>query len=389
MLRYILCFWVGFYFQLAYSNPILLEAESFSEKGGWKVDQQFMDQMGSPYLLAHGMGVPVEDAKTKLNFREKGTYHVYVRTYNWTSPWYKGKGPGCFKIQVAGKTLPTVLGCEGEKWTWQYAGKVNVKSGEATVVLKDMTGFDGRIDAVFFTTQKDLVPPMEGNELADFRKKMLGLPAFPKETSSYDLVVVGGGIAGMCAAVTAARMGCKVALVNDRPVLGGNNSAEVRVHLGGYAEIGPNEGLGRMLREFGHSKRGNAQPAEYYEDDKKKNFIEAEKNVTLYANYRAVSVQMNGTGISSVVIKHIETGEEICLKAALFSDCTGDGTIGYLAGADFRMGRESRSEFGESLAPEKADSLTMGASIQWYSKDNGKKTVFPKFKYGMEFNENN
>lgn len=82
---------------------------------------------------------------------------------------------------------------------------------------------------------------------------------------------------------------------------------------------------------------------------------------------------MNGTEISSVVIKHIETGEEICLKAALFSDCTGDGTIGYLAGADFRMGRESRSEFGESLAPEKADSLTMGASIQWYSKDNGKK----------------
>lgn len=151
----------------------------------------------------------------------------------------------------------------------------------------------------------------------------------------------------------------------------------------------PNEGLGRMLREFGHSKKGNAQPAEYYEDDKKQNFIEAEKNVTLYANYRAVSVQMNGTEISSVVIKHIETGEEICLKAALFSDCTGDGTIGYLAGADFRMGRESRSEFGESLAPEKADSLTMGASIQWYSKDNGKKTVFPKFNYGLEFNENN
>lgn len=181
MLRYILCFWIGFYFQLAYSNSIFIEAESFSDKGGWKVDQQFMDQMGSPYLLAHGMGVPVEDAKTKLNFREKGTYHVYVRTYNWTSPWYKGKGPGCFKIQVAGKTLPTVLGCEGEKWTWQYAGKVNVKSGEATVVLKDMTGFDGRIDAVYFTTQKDFVPPMEGNELADFRKKCLVCRRFLKK----------------------------------------------------------------------------------------------------------------------------------------------------------------------------------------------------------------
>lgn len=181
MLRYILCFWIGFYFQLAYSNSIFIEAESFSDKGGWKVDQQFMDQMGSPYLLAHGMGTPVADAKTKVNFEEKGTYYVYVRTYNWTSPWYKGKGPGCFKIQVAGKTLPTVLGCEGEKWTWQYAGKVNVKSSEATVVLKDMTGFDGRIDAVFFTTQKDFVPPMEGNELADFRKKCLVCLRFLKK----------------------------------------------------------------------------------------------------------------------------------------------------------------------------------------------------------------
>lgn len=383
------CLFLSCVVHVTWASVLWVEAESFRQKGGWSVDQQFIDQMGSSYLLAHGMGVPVKEASTKVCFPQKGTYHVYVRTYNWTAPWCDGKGPGRFKIKVGRKTLPATLGCEGKNWEWQYAGKVAVKEGEEEVSLKDLTGLDGRVDAIYFTIRAEDVPPAGGKELENFRRNMCQLPAFPEKKASYDLVVVGGGVAGMCAAVTAARMGCKVALVNDRPVLGGNNSAEVRVHLGGYAEMEPNKGLGRMLREFGHSRKGNAQPAEYYEDDKKQNFIEAEKNVMLYANYRAVSVQMNGTKISSVVIKHIETGEEICLKAALFSDCTGDGTIGYLAGADFRMGRESRSEFGESLAPEKTDSLTMGASIQWYSKDNGKKTVFPKFNYGLEFNENN
>ena len=383
------CLFLSCVVHVTWASVLWVEAESFRQKGGWSVDQQFIDQMGSSYLLAHGMGVPVKEASTKVCFPQKGTYHVYVRTYNWTAPWCDGKGPGRFKIKVGRKTLPATLGCEGKNWEWQYAGKVAVKEGEEEVSLKDLTGLDGRVDAIYFTIRAEDVPPAGGKELENFRRNMCQLPAFPEKKASYDLVVVGGGVAGMCAAVTAARMGCKVALVNDRPVLGGNNSAEVRVHLGGYAEMEPNKGLGRMLREFGHSRKGNAQPAEYYEDDKKQNFIEAEKNVMLYANYRAVSVQMNGTKISSVVIKHIETGEEICLKAALFSDCTGDGTIGYLAGADFRMGRESRSEFGESLAPEKTDSLNMGASIQWYSKDNGKKTVFPKFNYGLEFNENN
>lgn len=383
------CLFLSCVVHVTWASVLWVEAESFRQKGGWSVDQQFIDQMGSSYLLAHGMGVPVKEASTKVCFPQKGTYHVYVRTYNWTAPWCDGKGPGRFKIKVGRKTLPATLGCEGKNWEWQYAGKVAVKEGKEEVSLKDLTGLDGRVDAIYFTIRAEDVPPAGGKELENFRRNMCQLPAFPEKKASYDLVVVGGGVAGMCAAVTAARMGCKVALVNDRPVLGGNNSAEVRVHLGGYAEMEPNKGLGRMLREFGHSRKGNAQPAEYYEDDKKQNFIEAEKNVMLYANYRAVSVQMNGTKISSVVIKHIETGEEICLKAALFSDCTGDGTIGYLAGADFRMGRESRSEFGESLAPEKTDSLTMGASIQWYSKDNGKKTVFPKFNYGLEFNENN
>ena len=368
---------------------VWLEAENFTNKGGWVVDQQFMDLMGSPYLMAHGMGVPVEDASAKVQIPESGAYCVYVRTFNWTSPWHQGEGPGKFRLKVGNKRFSTVLGCEGNEWKWQYAGKVSLKKGETTISLTDMTGFNGRCDAIYLTTDSKEVPPADKVGLEAFRRRMLDLPVSPVMHQSYDLVVIGGGIAGMCAAAAASRLGCKVALVNDRPVLGGNNSSEVRVHLGGHIEIGPNKGLGRMIREFGHSRKGNAQPGEYYEDEKKAAFIAGEKNITLFSNYRAVSVTMDGTRIGSVIIKHVETGEEQSLQAPLFSDCTGDGTIGYLAGADYRIGRESRSEFGEELAPPTADRMTMGASAQWYSEETDKKTSFPEFSYGVDFNDTN
>ena len=86
------------------------------------MDQQFMDLMGSPYLLAHGMGVPVDDAYTEVTFPEKGEYYVYVRTYNWTSPWKKGEGPGKFSLSVGGKKMTSPLGAEGSSWMWQIAG---------------------------------------------------------------------------------------------------------------------------------------------------------------------------------------------------------------------------------------------------------------------------
>jgi len=368
---------------------VLVEAESFSSKGGWVLDQQFMDQMGSPYLMAHGMGKPVGDASTKITFPETGTYFVYVRTFNWTSPWASGEGPGKFALKVGNKRLPAVLGSKGADWHWQPAGKISIKELNTTLSLVDLTGFNGRCDAVYMTTDEAAVPPSDMHQLALFRKRLLNILPDPEETESYDLVVVGGGVAGMCAAASASRLGCRVALVNDRPVLGGNNSSEVRVHLGGSIETGPNKGLGRIIREFGHSREGNAKPAEYYEDEKKDLFISNEKNITFYANYRAVSLKKEGGKIASVIIKNIETGKEIRLTAPLYSDCTGDGTIGFLADADYTSGRESRSEYGEELAPETADDMTMGASVQWYSIDTGKKVNFPVFKYGVNFNEDN
>lgn len=376
-------------FSFTNAAQLLVEAESFKNKGGWVVDQQFMDLMGSPYLMAHGLGEQVDDAVTQVTFPESGTYYVYVRTFNWTSPWKKGEGPGKFRLSVNKKKLPKDLGAEGDAWMWQSAGKINIKGTQVTLGLHDLTGFNGRCDAIYFTTEENDIPPTEQNALEAFRRNALQLPSVAPSAGTYDLVVVGGGVAGLSAAVSAARLGCKVALINDRPILGGNNSSEIRVHLGGRIEAGPYKELGNLQKEFGPTREGNAQPGDYYEDEKKTQIVANEKNITLFSNFRAIAVNMNGSKINSVTAKHIETGEEKTFTAPLFSDCTGDGTIGYLAGADFAMGREGKDEFGEVTAPVVADKMTMGASVQWYSVDKKKPTGFPYFNYGVKFTNAN
>ena len=373
------------------ASVMLVEAESFAEKGGWCVDQQFMDIMGSPYLIAHGMGKPVEDASTTVEIPRDGVYHIWVRTYNWTTPWYDGNGPGKFRVKINGKPLKGEVGASGNSWSWQYAGNRKLPAGSCELALADLTGFDGRCDAVWFSTDVKYIPPSGKEDLEAFRREAGALPKEPVDGGEYDFVVIGGGVAGICAAVSAARFGCKVALVNDRPIPGGNNSSEIRVHLGAQIEREPYPALGRMLREFGHSNIGNAKPASNYEDEKKEAFIRGQEGLDYFPSFRAVSVNMNEAGdkISSVVIRNIESGKEIMLKAPVFADCTGDANLGYMAGADWRMGREGRDEFGESLAPEKADKQTMGSSVQWYSVEDGRKSIFPEFEYGVKFTEEN
>ena len=367
-------------------ESVWVEAESFATKGGWSVDQQFIFEMGSPYLIAHGMGRAVEDASTEVEFPSAGTYHVYVRCYNWTSPWSDKEGAGRFAISVGDKQLSDNLGTTGNRWEWQYAGTVDITSkGVERVALHDMTGFDGRCDAIYFTKRKDDVPASQPESLAALRREMAPTKA---KVVKADFVVVGGGIAGMCAAVASARLGSQVVLINDRPLWGGTNSSETRVHLGGHIEMGPYENLGNMIKEFGPLRGGNAQPAEFYEDDKKRAFLEAEPNLSLYPSYKVYAVDKQGDLISAVYAKHIETGEEIRFEAPIFSDCTGDGTVGYLAGADYSMGREGRDVYGEPSAPEVSDKLTMGSSVQWYSVEKEGESAFPLFEYGLDFNEN-
>ena len=396
------------------ATSVLVEAEGFENRGGWVVDQQSMDQMGSPFLLAHGLGVPVEDAVTTVEFPAPGTYRVWVRTRDWVGPWKAPGAPGKFQVLIDGKALKTVFGTERAEWHWQDGGTVEITDRHVTLALHDLTGFEGRCDAVVFTTNPDFDPPNQDPAMAAFRKQLLGLPERPEEAGRFDLVVVGGGMAGTCAAISAARLGVKVALVQDRPLLGGNNSSEVRVGLSGKIHQDPYPALGNVVKEIGpigyydfveaeryperpESKRilamdrtkkvHNAGPASNYEDEKKLRFARAENNIRLFLNMHVFGVEKQNGRIVAVIAKHTENSRELRFPAPLFADCTGDGTLGYLAGADYRMGREGRDETGESRAPEEADRMVMGTSVQWYSLREDAPTTFPDCPWAVSFDE--
>ena len=182
------------------AHSLLVEAERFQNKGGWVVDAQFIEQMGSPYLLAHGMGTPVKMAETPVNV--PATYFVYVRTYNWTSPWHKGRGPGRFFVGVNGRKLGQMVGDAGDSWQWQYAGKAQLKQGINRLSLHDATGFDGRCDAIYLSTTPN-PPPHAPQTLATWREKQHPSPIQEASTTPFDLVVAGGGVAGMSSALAA------------------------------------------------------------------------------------------------------------------------------------------------------------------------------------------
>jgi hypothetical protein len=373
----------------AQKNILLVEAESFSNKGGWVVDQQFMDQMGSPFLMAHGLGKPVADASTNVIFPKTGTYNIFVRTRNWVGYWSDKETPGKFNVLVNKKALKATFGTQDTEWNWQFGGSVKIKAGESSISLHDLTGFNGRCDAILFSSDPSFRPENSTEKLSAFRKKALSLSEKPQTAGKFDLVVVGGGIAGTCAALSAARLGLKVALIQDRPVLGGNNSSEIRVHLGGRINLSPYPSLGNLVNEIGPAKGGNAQPASFYEDQKKLDAVEKEKNISLFLNYHANGVEKEGDLIKSVRAVNIETSKELLFVAPLFADCTGDATIGALSGADFMMGREAKSEYGEPTAPETKDKMTMGTSVQWYSEESSATVVFPAISWGLNFDEKN
>jgi hypothetical protein len=108
----------------ARAATVLVEAESFADHGGWSLDTQFIREMGSPYLLAHGLGTPVADATTTVNIPAAGTYHVWVRTKNWVARWQAPGAPGKFQVLVNGTPLANTFGTEGAVWGWQAGGTV-------------------------------------------------------------------------------------------------------------------------------------------------------------------------------------------------------------------------------------------------------------------------
>ena len=377
------------------SNSVMLLATRFADRGDWTVEQQFVLQMGSSYLLAHGIGSPLaKDAVTTFEIAEEGDYRLLVRTKNWTAFWSDGKTPGVFQIKIDAQTDAAEfgLGCDGATraeraaWYWQKGGTYHLTKGTHELALHDLTGFDARCDAIILT-RADQMP---GNSLEDYRtvrRELLGEEK-PEEKGNFDFVVVGGGISGMCAALAAARLGSKVALIQDRYVLGGNNSSEVRVGLGGQINVAPYPSLGYLLNEIGPDRIGNARGAHHYQDDKKLRVILAEKNITLFLGYSVTAVEKEGDKITAVTAVEATNQNRIRITGSLFSDCTGDAHLAAMAGAECRMGRECQAEFGERLAPKEADGFTMGVSIEWYCEDWNTPCTFPDSReWGLELDE--
>ena len=336
-------------------NHVLIEAESFIDKGGWVVDPQFVETMGSPYLMAHGLGKPVENATTMVDFLQKGKYHVWARTKNWVpGSW---AAPGRFRLKINNKEIETVLGTQPE-WNWQYAGSVDITKKKNEIQLVDITGFNGRCDAIYFSTEKE-TPPSEASALAKWRKEKKSEPSSPEETQTFDLVVTGGGIAGCAAAIAAAEQGLKVALIHDRPVLGGNASSEIRVHtLGIYGKFE------RILKLIDTEHYPNGSFKAKYDQEKRDQNVKDIKNITLFLNTRAYHAKAENNIIQYVDARHTSTGKRIRFKSPLFVDSTGDGWIGYWSGAEYTYGREPVSKYGEAWdqwgelwSPEEADDL--------------------------------
>ncbi|QDU10583.1 FAD-dependent oxidoreductase [Gimesia aquarii] len=355
---------------LADSKPtegVLVEAESFQQQGGWKLDTQFIHIMGSPYLLAHGLGQPVEDAKTTVQFPSTGKYRLFVRTKDWVAPWKAPGTPGRFQLLVDGKPISETFGTKSPTWFWHDGGTVEITKPEVELTLHDLTGFAGRCDAILFTKDLSYNPPNDMAPMDQWRKGMLGLPDQPEKTKPYDLVVVGGGYAGMGAAISAARMGCKVALIQNRPVLGGNGSSEVRVWAQGLVRRGKYPHIGEIIAEFADSATASPGTYEEFGDQTKEQIVKAEPNIDLFLNTHAYAVKKEGDKIRSVTAFNTKTAKRTEFLGTLFADCTGHAEIGFLAGADYYTHEKGH----------------MGMSNMWTWKETKESRPFPNVEWAL------
>jgi len=185
---------------------------------------------------------------------------------------------------------------------------------------------------------------------------------------AVDFCVVGGGMAGIAAALAAARRGVRVALVHDRPVLGGNASSEIRMHICGAH--GPNNRETGILEELlleNHYR--NRAPNYSIWDSVLYGSARYQANLQLFLNCSVHGCAMDGNSMRSIDGWQFTTETRHTITARLFADCSGDAILAPLSGAAFRVGRESRAEFGESIAPSAADRRTMGMSCLFQARE--------------------
>ncbi len=348
---------------------ILIEAERFADVGGWKVDTQFIHTMGSPYLLAHGLGKPVAPAQTTVTLPAAGTWHVWVRTKNWVpGDW---DAPGRFKLAVNGEALAQVFGEGDGQWEWQSGGAVELETTEVSLSLIDLTGFCGRCDAIYFTQDAADTPDSSSEPMSEWRRRHAHVQeAVP---ASYDLVVVGGGIAGCSAALAGARAGLRVALLQNRPVLGGNGSSEVQVNPAGGYPPGRFPKLGEIVQEMSPEPGFEPDTSRRFNgmEDMRRPVLEAEPNLDLFLDHHVYHVETDAARITSVWAFHTTGKTRRHISGRCFVDASGHGTLGQAAGADYRMEQGGR----------------MGMTNYWRWRWSEDEVTFPETPWALPLTE--
>ncbi len=342
----------------------LIEAECFDNYGGWIMDSQFTEEMGSPYLLAHGIGFPVEDATTSVEMEEGGTYTLWVRSKDW----YLGYHPGSFQILINGEACSEIFGANDMGWNWQSC-TVNLHAGSNSIALHDLTGFEGRCDAIYITDSQ-IIPPSDLTHLRNWRKRLLHIPDQPIDHKDYDVVVVGGGVAGIAAAYTAAKDGASVALIHNSSYLGGNASKDVG--------LTPEGELGKYVLYL--SKR-------LVDGDISASKILKEAGVDLYLNEEVFHAVTEERKICSVDSRHHLTGKETRYHGKEFIDCSGKAQLARLTGASLMTGTEARSTYNESLVCQNPSAMHHGHTVFFRTEMEKEKIEFPDVPWAKEISK--
>lgn len=344
------------------ATNIWIDTIDFNYKGGWQVDTQFVHLMGSGYLIAADLpGVPVEDATVTTAIPHKGLYRIWARTRNWLRP----HNPGTFCVLVNGENNGKVLGTmPSDRWVWEIVGDFELEEGSNQLALRDLSGYFGRCAAIVITDDFDYTPPREISRMHKDRARMKGLDISEVYGGDYDVIVAGGGPGGVPAAIAAARHGAKTLLIQNRPVLGGNGSQEIGIPFEGassnfaYAREGGIAEEIRRLRDQQTEHTGSWTRALEI-------LTKNQENLTVLYNCHVCGVEMESdTKIKGVTAMDLRNFGKTRFTAKVFIDCTGDGWLGYYAGAKYRFGREAQHQYNESLAPECADTQTMSGCIR-------------------------
>jgi len=208
--------------------------------------------------------------------------------------------------------------------------------------------------------------------------------------ASYDVVVVGGGLSGMCAAIAAARHGANTALIQGRHVFGGNASSEIRMHICGASEsmAKPDLEEGGILYEM---MLENKSRNDYYNfsiwDMVLFSAVKKENNLTAYLNTVMDDCEVDGDQIRRIYTYQHTTETRWIIDGKVFIDCTGNGTLGYLAGAEYRVGSEGKAEFNEEHAPDEPNNNRMGNTLLFKAVDRGHSVKFKRPDFAKTFTE--